>query len=340
MKFKFFKRFYNSIFCKKYNEMTSQTSWYAIFYLAILEFLFTLIIAILFARSFFTASFFDIYEYINTFLIDFFDNSISLTFDTIMILSIAVYVFQIIKKDKKRYSKIFSYLVYSSSLAMILKYIVFIYNYTQNTYINYFNYIYIVIVLLYMVLNYKKVITVSKYELRLNYKKIRENIENKELKSIEIKNKIIALDEYKKAKVVAIYNNFSTEVSTKDIINEALENQKIVCLPKIKNGEMKFYKINSLETDLIKNKFGIKEPIENKENFIDKEMIDIAIIPGLCFDTQNNRLGFGRGYYDKYLENTNIYKVGVGFNEQVLQKSLIPVVETDIKMDKIITDKN
>lgn len=163
-KFSFFKRIYNSVTCKKYNEMTSQTSWYAIAYLAILEFAFTLIIAILFARSFFTASFFDIFEYITGFLVDFFDNSISLTFDTIMILSIGAYIFQIIKRDKKKYSKMFCLATYSSSLAMILKYIVFIYNYTQGSFINYFNYIYIGIVIFYFFFNYKKAIKENKLE--------------------------------------------------------------------------------------------------------------------------------------------------------------------------------
>ena len=338
MKFNFFKRFYNSIMCKKYNEMTSQSSWYAIFYLAIWEFLFTLIIAILFARSFFTASFFDIYEYITNFLVDFFDNSISLTFDTIMILSIAAYLFQIIRKDKKKYSKMFSFLVYSSSLAMIFKYIVFIYNYTQNSYIDYFNYVYIAIVIFYFLFNYKDVTTQSKYELRLKYKMIREKVKDKELKSIKIKNKIFELDEYKKSKVMAIYKSFSTEVSTDEIIKQALIDNKIVCIPKIKNGNLRFYKITSIEKDLIKNKFGIEEPKEIEENFIDKNSIDIAIVPGLCFDDENNRLGFGRGYYDKYLVDSKIFKIGIAFGEQVLKKSIIPTTENDIKMDKIITD--
>ena len=144
--------------------MTSQISWYAIAYLAILEFAFTLIIAILFARSFFTASFFDIFEYITGFLVDFFDNSISLTFDTIMILSIGAYIFQIIKRDKKKYSKMFCLATYSSSLAMILKYIVFIYNYTQNSFINYFNYVYVGIVIFYFLFNYKKAIKENESE--------------------------------------------------------------------------------------------------------------------------------------------------------------------------------
>ena len=168
MKFKFFRRVYNSIICKKYNEMTSQTSLFAICYLAILEFIFTLIIAVLFAKSFFTASFFDIYEYITNFLIDFFDNSISLTFDTIMILSVGAYIFQILKKDKKKYSKMFSFAVYSSTLAMICKYIVFIYNYTQSSFIDYFNYIYIGIVIFYFIVNYKKVIEKNDLEKNSN----------------------------------------------------------------------------------------------------------------------------------------------------------------------------
>ncbi len=339
MKFNFLKKFYNSITCRKYNEMTSQSSMYSILYLAILEFIFTLIIAILFAKSFFTASFFDIYDYITNFLVDFFDNSISLTFDTIMILSIGAYVFQILKKDKKKYSKMFSFTVYSSTLAMIFKYVIFIYNYTQNTYINYFNYIYIIIVLFYFLFNYKNVITISKYELRLNYKKVREKVEKKELKSKEIIKKILELEEYKKAETIAIYKNFSSEVSTTELIKLSLENNKIVCLPKIKNGQIEFYKVSSVENDLAKNKFGIEEPIEDKENLIDRADINLMIVPGLCFDMENNRLGFGKGYYDKYLENTEIYKIGICFDEQILKNKIIPVTSNDIKMNKIITDK-
>ena len=64
--------------------------------------------------------------------------------------------------------------------------------------------------------------------------------------------------------------------------------------------------------------------------------IDLIIVPGICFDKANNRLGFGKGYYDKYLANKNIKKFGICFKEQLLDD--IPTDNNDIKMDLIITD--
>lgn len=161
-KFSFLKRIYNSVMCKEYNKMTNQTSWYAIGYLAIFEIIFTIVISILVAQKFFTASFIDIYKYAESFLVDFFDNSVSLTFDTILILSVLAYIYQILKKDKKKYSKMFCLATYSSTLALILKYVVFVYNYNQNKNIEYFYFIYIGIVVSYFIVNYKKAINDDK----------------------------------------------------------------------------------------------------------------------------------------------------------------------------------
>lgn len=155
-KFRFFRRLYNSITGKNYSEMVNQTSWYAIYYLAIFELIFTIIISILAIPTFVYSSFIDIYNYIMSFLANFFYNAISMTLDTILILSVCAYLYQILRKDKKSYSKLFCLATYSSTLAMILKYIVLIYSYTQGLVIEYFKYIYIAISLLYFLLNYRK----------------------------------------------------------------------------------------------------------------------------------------------------------------------------------------
>lgn len=59
----------------------------------------------------------------------------------------------------------------------------------------------------------------------------------------------------------------------------------------------------------------------------------------MCFDNEKNRLGFGKGYYDRYLENTKINKIGICFNEQILEKELLPIEHYDIKMNYVITEK-
>jgi 5-formyltetrahydrofolate cyclo-ligase len=80
------------------------------------------------------------------------------------------------------------------------------------------------------------------------------------------------------------------------------------------------------------NHLGINEP--KALEFMPS--IDLAIIPGLAFDKENNRLGRGKGYYDKFLKTTSAFKLGICFSEQLLDS--IPHDELDVKMDKVITD--
>ena len=160
---------------------------------------------------------------------------------------------------------------------------------------------------------------------------IRKNIIDKEKKSTIIVDKIINLDIYKKSHVIALYNSMTSEVDTSLLIENALQN-KVVLLPRIINNEMKFIVINK-NTKYENNKLGFKEPIGKIYN----DKIDLIIIPGIAFDRNLNRLGFGKGYYDKYLFNKDIYKVGICFDEQVLVS--LPVDSHDIKMNLVITEK-
>lgn len=173
----------------------------------------------------------------------------------------------------------------------------------------------------------------SKEEIRNEYKTIRKKITNKKDKSNIILNKIISSNEYKKSRVIAIYNNLKDEVSTKDLISKALEDKKIVCLPKVIKNDMEFIIVCD-NTKFVKSKFSILEPTGET---ISKDLIDLMIVPGICFDNYNNRIGFGKGYYDKYLEGTNIYKIGICFKEQIYE-GIIPNSDNDIKVDTIITD--
>ena len=164
---------------------------------------------------------------------------------------------------------------------------------------------------------------------KLMINKRKDILNKKELSKIII-DKVISLDIYKDARVVAIYNSLKDEVDTTYLINEALSN-KIVLLPSIINNEMVFIKINS-NTKYNKGNLGILEP--SGRVYLDN--IDIMIVPGISFDRRGNRLGFGMGYYDKYLSNKDIYKIGICFNDQIID--LVPHNELDIKMDMVITE--
>ena len=170
----------------------------------------------------------------------------------------------------------------------------------------------------------------NKFELRKEMLNKRKNILNKKELSTVIVNKIIDLDIYKESRVVALYNSLPNEVDTKDLINKSLD--KIVLLPKIINNEMVFIEIDS-NTKYEKSSIGVLEPLGTIYN----GPIDIIIVPGVAFDRKLNRLGFGKGYYDRYLSNKEIYKVGICFSGQLIDT--LPTDNHDIKMDLVITEK-
>ena len=170
-----------------------------------------------------------------------------------------------------------------------------------------------------------------KEDIRRKMINIRKDISNKKEKSIIIMDKIITLDIYQKSSVIAIYNSMSSEVETSKLISISLKN-KIVLLPRIINNKIEFIRIDN-NTKYNNSSFGVSEPIGN----IYQGIIDLIIVPGVAFDSKGNRLGYGKAYYDKYLNNKDIYKIGVCFNEQVIDN--LPIDKHDIKMNLIITDE-
>ena len=179
----------------------------------------------------------------------------------------------------------------------------------------------------------------KKSEIRSKYLKIRKSVLDKKKKSLDICTKLILTEEYQNSKIIALYKNLETEVDTNQLIEVSVKNGKIVALPRVENDNMVFYKINSLNDKLEKNEFGIYEPISNIENIINKDELDLVIVPGICFDKNMNRLGFGKGFYDKFLFNSKSKILGICFEEQVLCDENIPSTRYDVKMQKVITDK-
>ena len=174
----------------------------------------------------------------------------------------------------------------------------------------------------------------DKSKLRNKYIFIRNNIENKFIKSKIIFNKLIEDELFKKSKIIALYKSLKSEVNTNEIIEYALNDGKIVVLPKVVDNNLEFYQIKSIDEKLEKSQFGVEEPIPNKVNYVSKFQIDLAIVPGICFDMEKNRIGFGKGYYDRIL--TDSYKIGICFSDQLCES--IETENHDIKMDMIITE--
>ncbi len=176
---------------------------------------------------------------------------------------------------------------------------------------------------------------IDKDYLRKKMIKLRRNILNKDVKSNIIVNKIINLDIYKNSKVIALYKSLDNQVNLDYLIKYSQYCGKIVLLPKVVGNKLLFIKYH-LGDKLEKSYFKVLEPSSYKEN-IYRDKIDLIIIPGLSFDKDSNRLGYGKGYYDRFLKKKNIYKIGVCYFEQLID--YVPINNNDIKMDLVINEK-
>lgn len=161
----------------------------------------------------------------------------------------------------------------------------------------------------------------------------------KSLKDLAIKENLMNLEQFKKANNIFIYIGYGSEIDTYKYIKEFLSMGKNIYVPKtnIEEKTMEAVQINSLD-NLVKDKYGILEP-NSFENKIDKDKIDLVILPGVVFDRQGGRIGYGGGYYDKYLMNMDkgIFKVALCYEFQLIDE--VPSEPHDIKADFIITEK-
>lgn len=180
----------------------------------------------------------------------------------------------------------------------------------------------------------------SKKELRESILARRKTIKENDKKDWDkkIRENLLNLDQFKRAKNIFIYVNMSDEVNTVELIELILAEGKTVAVPKVIPvlKAMEALEIKSFADLSESGAFGILEPTMDSKN-ISKE-IDIAIVPGLAFDEEKNRLGYGGGFYDKFFSKyKNIEKIALCYEYQIVKST--PRDEFDIKMDAIITEK-
>jgi 5-formyltetrahydrofolate cyclo-ligase len=153
-----------------------------------------------------------------------------------------------------------------------------------------------------------------------------------EISSKQIHNKIKQIPIFQKAKTVASYFPIGSEVKTQDIMQEILSSGKTLVLPKVVGNDLVFKKINDFES-LEKGGFNIMEP---KEECPIIKNIDLMLVPTIGITTDGIRLGYGYGYYDRFLAKNNTTTVSLIYAVQVVKS--IPKSENDIKIDWIVTE--
>lgn len=155
----------------------------------------------------------------------------------------------------------------------------------------------------------------------------------------KIFSELINSEAYKNASVIFVFVSFKSEVDTHEIIKQALKDSKTICVPRInaKEREMEIFKINSLE-ELKEGYYGILEPGEDCPA-VNGNNIDIVLMPGAAFDRQGGRIGYGGGFYDRFLSRMNkkVDKIALAYDFQILDR--VPMDEFDVRVDGIVTNE-
>ncbi len=148
------------------------------------------------------------------------------------------------------------------------------------------------------------------------------------------------LESVASAQEIYTYVSFGTEVDTLELIRSGLQYGKKIFVPRIiANGMIEFYKIQSLE-QLVPGKFGILEPISDEIGVFGERHDQVMIMPGVAFDYNKNRIGYGGGYYDRFLEKHDQEispKIALCYELQMIE-ALEPD-EYDKKVDFIVTEQ-
>ncbi len=153
-----------------------------------------------------------------------------------------------------------------------------------------------------------------------------------------VRQRLRALDIFKKAGTVLFYASFRDEVDTLSLIEESLDEGKKVILPRVEGPELKLYRVTGT-AGLPRGFMGIPEPAGD-EPAAGIDEADIVIVPGVAFDLSGGRLGYGKGYYDKLLARRArpVPLVALAYEAQIYEGK-VPMAPHDIRMDWIITEE-
>jgi 5-formyltetrahydrofolate cyclo-ligase len=147
---------------------------------------------------------------------------------------------------------------------------------------------------------------------------------------------VTAWSVFKDAHCVACYVSIDNEVDTRRLIISALDMGKQVCVPVTqKKSVMHFQLISGLD-ELLPTRFGLLEPVFQAEKIVVPDDLDLVIVPGLAFDRQGNRLGFGGGFYDRFLTRCSATRMGLAYAFQVVD--VVPIENHDVQMDRLVTE--
>lgn len=184
-------------------------------------------------------------------------------------------------------------------------------------------------------------IRAKKNALRKKFKKLRSDIpeERRNELSDAMVNAVLSSQSYRFSKAILLYSAIGSEPSTEKIALSAIADGKAVYFPKSYDGGiMKFFRVCDL-CELSGGLYGIKEPSESAEEYVPNGTAELCIVPGVCFDKSGYRIGYGRGYYDRFLAKFKGISAGFVYSELISDEKLVFEKRYDRAVDLIFTEK-
>ncbi len=182
----------------------------------------------------------------------------------------------------------------------------------------------------------------KKKELRKKVQELRDAIdpEQRNFLSARVADNLWSVPEFAAAGTVLFFISFRSEVNTVPMIHRALDEGKVVCLPCTDDGDksMVACRIMDLEADMEVGNYDILEPRCECRRPVAPEDIDVVLMPGVAFDLSGGRLGYGGGYYDRFLEKCSpaCALIAVAFEIQIIER--VPCADHDHHIHKLVTE--
>lgn len=154
--------------------------------------------------------------------------------------------------------------------------------------------------------------------------------------SLQIQQHLLQTAEFQRAAAIALYSPVLNEVFTEQLFRAACDAGKLIAYPRVCGADLEFVRVAG-PGDLAPGSFGVLEPTGSQ--LISPDALDLVVVPGVGFDRQGGRLGYGKGFYDRGLHHTQRpgCLVGLCFELQLLER--LPAENHDVHMDIIITEK-
>ena len=177
-------------------------------------------------------------------------------------------------------------------------------------------------------------VSIQKAALRKNLLERRDetSADLRDISSKKIHQNLKQINAYNTSQNIACYFPIGSEVNTQEIMLDILEKGKNLLLPRITENDIVFHIITNLEK-LEEGDFGIMEPRNDYKKAV---MIDCILVPTIAISKSGIRLGYGKGYYDRFLSTTKAVKISLTYSKQIIKS--IPNDAYDIKMDWIVTE--